>query len=163
MEIPSFQLESSEWPRLRWAISVSQLLIRDGTWAALIHKLMIYLKIKTDITLPARLYFKALALLALIWGTGEGCSQNWNRSRVCTFQKNASKSPKPAPPAQENNTGAHNIKQEQEIPLISRLLEGAGKGTAFINNTFYLMGQNHKVLTWWNWKKNFPAGMTGKR
>lgn len=146
MEIPSFQLESFEWPRWRWAISVSQLCIRDGTWATLIHKRMIYLKI--EITLPAGLYFKALALPALIWDAGEGCSQNWNKSSVFVFYKNVSKPPKPAPPAQENNTGAQQRKkQEQEIPLISRLLEGAGKGTAFINNKFYLVGQKHKVLT----------------
>lgn len=34
-------------------------------------------------------------------------------------------------------------KQEQEITLISRLLEGAGKGTAFFNNKLYLMGKTH--------------------
>jgi len=34
-------------------------------------------------------------------------------------------------------------KQEQEITLTSRLLEGAEKGTAFINNKLHLMGQTH--------------------
>lgn len=148
MEIPSYQLESSEWPRFRWAISVSQLFIRDETWVTLIHKCMIYLKIKTEITLPARLYFKALALPVLIWDAGKGCSQNWNKNSVFTSYKNASKPPKPAPPSpREQHRSSQPKKQEQEIPLIYRLLEGGGKGTAFINNEFYLTGQNQKVLT----------------
>lgn len=64
------------------------------------------------------------------------------------FLEKCLETPKPAPPAQENNTGAHNLRnRNKKIPLISGLLEGAGKGTAFVNNKFYLMGQNHKVLT----------------
>lgn len=52
-----------------------------------------------------------------------------------------------SPSPREQHRSSQHKKQEQEILLISRVLEGAGKGIAFINNKFYLMGQNHKVLT----------------
>lgn len=52
-----------------------------------------------------------------------------------------------SPSSREQHSSSQPKKKEQEIPLTSRLLGGARKGTAFINNKFHLMGENHKVLT----------------
>lgn len=92
--------------------------------------------------------------------TREGCLQNWNKNSVFHVQEKKKNSPgtpqtcSPSPrednqqdkssllltltPETDTTQGAHHPEgQQQEITPRSRLLEGAEKGTTFINNKLY--------------------------
>lgn len=110
--------------------------------------------------MPAGLYFKALAMPALIYETlGKDAYKTGTRI-VFFMSKKKKKSPgtpqtcSPSPrednqqdkssllltltPETDTTRGAHHPEgQQQEITPRSRLLEGAEKGTTFINNKLY--------------------------